>query len=68
MDWILPDREAAMKKGWTHQVQWIDGGRPCFIRCKCGAAADAHATLLRKKGAMPIIIDLTDALQLHRPT
>lgn len=65
MNYILPDREAAKAKGWTHQVQWVEDGKPCFVRCKSGAAADAWADKLTKQRLAPIVIDLTDALQLH---
>jgi hypothetical protein len=62
---IRPDRETARKRGWTHQVQWVDGGLPCFVRCKSGREADSYADELKKSGAKPVVIDLHDALQLH---
>lgn len=65
MDIVLPDRAFAEKKGWTHQVQWIEDGRPCFVRCTSGREADARADALAKTGAKPVVIDLRDALQLH---
>ena len=65
MDWILPDREFAKKVGWTHQVQWVDDGKPCFARCKSGREADAKADALTKLGCRVVVIDLTDALQVH---
>lgn len=65
MDIILPDREVAKAQGWTHQVQWTDGVRPCFYRCKSGAEADARADALVKQGEKPVVVDLIDALQLH---
>lgn len=65
MDIILPDREFAAQKGWTHQVQWMEDGRPCFVRCMSGREADARADALKKAGAKPVVIDLKDALQLH---
>ncbi len=39
MDLIIPDRETAKRNGWTHQVQWIEDGKPCFVRLKNGRAA-----------------------------
>jgi hypothetical protein len=65
MNEILPDRETTVKQGWTHQVQWTDDGKPCFVRCKSGAEADRQANRLRRAGAKPFVIDLRDALQLH---
>lgn len=65
MNWILPDREAAQRKGWTHQVQWMDDGKPCFVRLKSGVVADEWATKLRSEGKSPTVIDLNDALQVH---
>lgn len=62
---ILPNREFAQTKGWTHQVEWVDEGRPCFIRCKSGAEADAKADNLKKLGCAVSVIDLRDALQIH---
>lgn len=62
---ILPDREFAKTKGWTHQVEWLDEGRPCFVRCTSGVAADAKADQLKKLGCDVSVIDLRDALQLH---
>jgi hypothetical protein len=60
---ILPDRDAPKRKGWTHQVQWVEGGNPCFVRCKSGQEVDAWADRLRKQGFAPIVIDLADAMQ-----
>lgn len=65
MDILLPDRETAKARGWTYQVQWVDEGRPYFIRCKSGQEADDHADRLKKSGAQPVVTDLCDALQLH---
>lgn len=65
MDHILPDREFAVAKGWTHQVQWMEGKLPCFTRCKSGREADARADALIKQGMAPVVIDLRDALQIH---
>ena len=65
MDAILPDRETAVKNGWTHQVQWIEGGNRCFFRCTSGREADARADKLVALGEKPVVIDLRDALQLH---
>ncbi|HZP77513.1 MAG TPA: hypothetical protein VFB45_15320 [Pseudolabrys sp.] len=65
MDVVLPDRETAVKRGWTHQVQWIDDGKPCFVRCRSGREADARADRLKAIGAKPVVFDLRDALQLH---
>jgi hypothetical protein len=65
MEIIIPDRETAKRNGWAYQVQWIEEGHPCFIRCKTGAQADAHADKLRKEGAKPVVTDLQDILQLH---
>jgi hypothetical protein len=55
---IIPDRETAKMKGWTHQVQWMDGGLPCFVRCRSGREADARADRLEKQGLRPLVIDL----------
>jgi hypothetical protein len=65
VDIILPDRETAIKRGWTHQVQWIENGRPCFFRCTSGHQADERADMLVRSGEKPVVIDLRDALQLH---
>ena len=62
---ILPNREFAQRKGWTHQVEWLDDGRPCFVRCTSGAEADTKADNLKKLGCNVTVIDLRDALQLH---
>lgn len=61
-DFILPLREAAIAKGWTHQVQWTQDGKPCFMRCKSGHEADAWADKLKKFD--PVLVDLKDALQI----
>jgi hypothetical protein len=65
MDAMLPDREFAKSKGWTHQVQWIEQGNPCFHRCTSGRQADEWADKLQRQGLKPMVIDLIDALQLH---
>lgn len=65
MNVILPDRKTAEQNGWNWQVQWIENGNPCFIRCKSGVSADAHADKLKRSGLSPIVVDLRDALQLH---
>lgn len=62
---ILPDRETAKRNGWLFQVQWIEGGNRCFVRCKSGNEADHWADKLRRDGQKPIVTDLQDALQLH---
>lgn len=64
-DPILPARETAERMGWKYQVQWVESGKRCFIRCKTGEQADAHADKLRKSGEKPIVIDLRDLLQVH---
>lgn len=46
----LPDRETAIARGWTHQVQWMDGVLPCFSRVTSGAEADDKADALKKRG------------------
>lgn len=61
----LPNREHARRMGWTHQVQWMENGLPCFIRCKSGSEADAKADKLKGLGCDVFVIDLRDALQLH---
>jgi hypothetical protein len=61
----LPDRETARARGWTHQVNWMEGQLPCFVRCTSGREADVRADALVKLGVQPHVIDLTDALQLH---
>ena len=61
----LPNREYAERMGWTHQVEWIDKGRPCFVRCRSGSEADAKADAFKKLGCDVQVIDLRDALQLH---
>lgn len=65
MDLIIPDRETAKRNGWTHQVQWIEDGKPCFVRCKSGREADAWADKLQRGGNKPVVTDLVNALQLH---
>lgn len=65
MEIIIPNREAAQRNGWTYQVQWIEDGKPCFVRCKSGQAADAWADKLNKQGMKPVVTDLRDVLQLH---
>lgn len=65
MSWSLPDREAAKAKGWTHQVQWMEDGKPCHARCTSGKSADAWARRLKKDGLKPIVIDLVEALRVH---
>lgn len=65
MEAILPDRQTAKRNGWTHQVQWMEQGNPCFIRCKSGGEADRSAERMTKLGCSVVVIDLTDALQLH---
>jgi hypothetical protein len=62
---ILPDRNAAARKGWTHQVQWKEEGRSCFVRVKSGREADSWADKLKKQKLSPVVIDLADALRLH---
>lgn len=64
MNFILPNREAAVKCGWTHQVQWIEDGKPCFFRCTSGREADERANGLKRMGQKPVVIDLLDALQI----
>jgi hypothetical protein len=63
MKHILPSREAAAAKGWTHQVQWMEDGVPCFARFYSGEDADICADGRKAFGA--VVIDLRDALQLH---
>lgn len=65
MDIIFPDRETAIKRGWTHQVQWVEDGKPCFCRCTSGRAADARADELTRLGEKPVVIDRSDAMQLQ---
>lgn len=65
MDIIFPAREMIAKNGWTHQVQWMEDGRPCFIRCRSGREADFYADKLKNSGEQPVVIDLIDAMQLH---
>jgi rhodanese-related sulfurtransferase len=62
---ILPAREAVGAHGWTHQVQWEEDRKPCFVRCKTGRQADAYADQLKRAGLKPVVIDLHDAMQLH---
>lgn len=62
---ILPNRDIAVRNGWTHQIQWVEDGKRCFVRCKSGREADAWADKLKKSGEKPFVIDLHDALQLH---
>lgn len=56
MKTILPNREAAERKGWTYQVQWIEDEKPCFIRCKSKDSAEICADALRRNGQKPEII------------
>jgi hypothetical protein len=65
IDVILPARDVAETKGWTHQVQWVEQGNRCFYRCKSGHEADAWAEKLQRQGLHPVVVDLKDALQLH---
>jgi hypothetical protein len=65
MNAILPDRETANRNGWTHQVQWIEDGKRCFVRCKSGHYADEWADKLKRNGEKPVVFDLRDLLQLH---
>ena len=37
----LPDPTTAKKKGWTHQVDWLDQGRPCFYCAQSLKEADS---------------------------
>jgi hypothetical protein len=61
----IPDRETMLIQGWTHQVQWVDGKLPCWVRCKSGAEADARADKLKKQGCDVEVIDLRDIMQIH---
>jgi hypothetical protein len=47
----LPDPNIARMKGWTHQVDWIDGANPCFYRAKSLLEAEkwADANLLDQR-------------------
>lgn len=65
MTLIIPDRATAEKNGWIYQVQWIEGGNPCYVRCKSGPEADHWADKLKKQGLSPSVFDLVDALRLH---
>lgn len=65
MDIIMPDREAVKRNGWVYQVQWIEDGKPCFVRCKSGREADGWADKLKRGGLSPVVVDLHDQLQLH---
>lgn len=65
MNIIMPDRDAAQRNGWMFQVQWVEDGKPCFVRCKSGSEADRWADKLRKEGHKPSVADLRDVLQLH---
>lgn len=62
---MLPDRETAARMGWTHQVEWIERGCPCFIRCNSGQIADAKADALKRQKLSPVVIDLGEALRVH---
>lgn len=61
----LPSRETAIAHNWRYQVDWIEQGRPCFVRYKYGEVADAFARKIRKQGLEPTVTDLRDALQLN---
>lgn len=62
---MLPDRATAIRHKWAYHVEWIEDGKPCFVRCKSWATADAWLTKLKKDGWEPTVTDLTQALQLH---
>jgi hypothetical protein len=61
---ILPNREKALKEGWTHQVQWTEEGNPCYIRCKSETEAELVADKLGSR-LSPFIIDLVEAMKVH---
>jgi hypothetical protein len=55
---MIPDRQTAIARGWTHQVQWMEDGRPCFVRCISCAQAESRAAEIEKTGEEPVVIDL----------
>lgn len=65
MEPLLPNREVARQNGWSYQVQWVEDGNTCFVRCKTGPQADSWADRLRAEGREPAVFDLHDLLQLH---
>lgn len=53
---IIPNREATLKHKWTHQVQWIEQGNPCFVRCKSEHEACLWETKLKEQRLEPSVI------------
>ena len=51
----LPPPQVARKAGWTHQVEWIEEGKPCFIRRKSAEAAERTADELRAQFLEPTV-------------
>ena len=62
---VLPDRETALRCGWRWQVQWIEDGRVCFIRCTSGREADLRADKLRGLGCETETFSLEQLLELQ---
>ena len=55
---MMPDRETMLKQAWTHQVQWIEEGKPCMLRRRSKEQAEREADTLRAGGLRPVVIDL----------
>lgn len=64
---IYPERNTAIKRGWKYQVQWIEDGKPCFVRYSSGEVADEFARRVRRQGCEVVVIDLVDEMQLDQP-
>ncbi len=60
---ILPDRGAAIRKGWKYQVQWIEDGLPCFVRCQTWGRVEELIIKMREHN--PVVFMLTDLLRIH---
>jgi hypothetical protein len=61
----LPNRITAVQRGWTHQVDWFDNGRPGFMRFTSAEKAADWAEHLIEKGMIPVIVDLREALGIN---
>lgn len=59
----LPSLETANKNGWTHQVEWVEDGKPCFVRCKSIHKTNEWINNLTKEGLKPTVIDMLAVLK-----
>ena len=51
-----PSPEVAARSGWTHQVDWIDQGLPCFQRFNFKDDAEWRADQLRAEGNLSVAV------------